>query len=88
MTSLADHARYLATGMHECASDCPLPPASGEPRTVFGMTREEWYAEGNPPGSFEEVIRMAERNTEQIRRAARSPHPWDGWDVNAPEDQP
>lgn len=50
---------------------------------VFGMTRAEWYAQGNPPGSFDDVIRMAEENQRRIYRASRVPHQWDEWDVPA-----
>ena len=54
-------------------------------RRVFGMTKAEWYAQGNPPGSFEEVIRMAEENSRVIRRNRLAPHPWDAFDERLAE---
>lgn len=48
---------------------------------VFGMSRRQWEELGNPPGSFDDVVEMARRNAEQLRRRSRRPHPWDEWDV-------
>jgi hypothetical protein len=47
---------------------------------VLGMTREEWDALGNPPGSWEATIEMAEENSRTLRRATLTPHPWDAVD--------
>lgn len=57
---------------------------SRKPR-MFGMTEKEWYAQGNPPGSFDEVIRMAEENGRTVRRRSLRAHPWDEWQVPAAE---
>lgn len=47
---------------------------------VFGMTEDEWYAQGNPPGSFDDVIRMGEENARKLYRSALAPHLWDQFD--------
>ena len=52
------------------------------PRT----TEDEWYALGNPPGSFDDVLEMSRQSAEQIRGASLTEHPWDAF-VCDPERQ-
>lgn len=49
------------------------------------MTEDEWYALGNPHGSFDVVLDMAEENSRAIRRANLAPHPWDTFDEKLAE---
>ena len=43
------------------------------------MTEAEWYALGNPPGSFDDLLRMARENSVRLHLGAFRPHPWDEW---------
>jgi hypothetical protein len=59
-------------------------PDTDAPPTLKDMTEDEWYALGNPPGSFDDVLEMGRQNAEAMKRASRTPHPWDSF-VSDPE---
>ena len=49
------------------------------------MTEAEWYALGNPPGSFDDLLEMARENTARMTLGPPSklkPHIWDEWATN------